>query len=90
MIYRFDEDILQILSEAGSDGLSVRKLSRHVFNLRHTMFDELTYDDVHAYVAKYLLKSSKLKQSPIIHAEKKGVYRVSDKYQMNIQLRLDF
>ena len=90
MKYRFDEDIIQILLEAGSEGLSVRKLSRHVFNLRHTMFDELTYDTVHAYVARFLLRSSKSKHSPIIHTAKRGVYRIDDKCRIDVQLKLNF
>lgn len=90
MTYGFDDDILQVLTEAGSEGLSVRKVARHVFNARHTMFDELVYEDVHAYVAKFLLRSSKSKKSPIIRGEKRGMYLIDKSREKRVQLRLDF
>ena len=86
----FDNDILQVLSEAGDEGLSVRKIARHVFNARHTMFDTLIYEEVHAYIGRYLLRSSKSKKSPIIHAEKRGAYRLKNNASSGIQTTIDF
>lgn len=35
---RFEKDILLILIEAGDNGLSVNKISRHVFNTHNSFF----------------------------------------------------
>ena len=43
---KYDRLIIEILMEAGSDGLTVRKVSRHVFNAVNGLFDEADIEAV--------------------------------------------
>ena len=47
---KYDRLIIEILMEAGSDGLTVRKVSRHVFNAVNGLFDEADIEAVHKLV----------------------------------------
>ena len=37
----FDKEILRILMEAGTEGLSLQKVARHVFNAFNSFFNQL-------------------------------------------------
>ena len=49
---KYDRLIIEILMEAGSDGLTVRKVSRHVFNAVNGLFDEADIEAVHSATAR--------------------------------------
>ena len=51
---KYDRLIIEILIEAGSDGLTVRKVSRHVFNAVNGLFDEADIEAVHKLVERAL------------------------------------
>ena len=36
---QYDKEILRVLAEAGNEGLSVQKVSRHVFNACNSLFN---------------------------------------------------
>ena len=52
---KYDRLIIEILMEAGSDGLTVRKVSRHVFNAVNGLFDEADIEAVHKKHGSYAL-----------------------------------
>ena len=81
---QYDKEILRVLAEAGNEGLSVQKVSRHVFNACNSLFNSLNQEDVHKYVQMYLLKNSKSCNSLI------GVYRLNENNQLSQQLILQF
>lgn len=56
---KYDRLIIEILMEAGSDGLTVRKVSRHVFNAVNGLFDEADIEAVHKLVRAFLQRHSK-------------------------------
>lgn len=86
----YDRDILHILDEAGINGLSVRKIARHVFNGYNNFFDNVSFDDVYHYVASYLIRNSKSKDSIIERTEIRGVYRINRSSGIIRQLCFDF
>ena len=55
----YDQQILKILTEAGERGISVQNISRHVYNLNCTFFNQPDYEEVRNYVQQYLLKNSR-------------------------------
>ena len=55
---KYDRLIIEILMEAGSDGLPVRKVSRHVFNAVNGLFDEADIEAVHKLVRAFLQRHS--------------------------------
>lgn len=85
----YDSEILYVLREAGAKGLSIRKITRHVFNNRNNLFDVVSLDDVHRYVAGYLARNSKPKGSFIERTDVRGVYRLNLS-NASRQLQFDF
>lgn len=73
---KYDRLIIEILIEAGSDGLAVRKVSRHVFNAVNGLFDEADIEAVHKLVRAFLLRHSK-GASPALDRPKHGTYALN-------------
>lgn len=86
---QYDKEIIRILLEAGEDGLSVQKISRHVFNACNSLFSPIEQKDVHTYVQQYLIRVTKNKNS-IIEKTQKGIYRLNQDNQETQQLYLQF
>lgn len=74
---KYDRLIIEILMEAGSDGLTVRKVSRHVFNAVNGLFDEADIEAVHKLVRAFLLRHSKGGVSPALDRPKHGSYALN-------------
>lgn len=72
-----DQHILQVLIEAGERGLSVRAISKHVYNRTRTFFVSPDFQEIHIYVQKYLLRNSKSPQSLIESTGQRGCYRLN-------------
>ena len=85
----YDREILKILKEVGEKGLSVTKISLHVHNACNTLFASVSYDEVHRYVAQFLLRNSKNPES-IIEKTNRGIYRLNLRSQETQQLVLQF
>lgn len=85
----FSADILRILSLV-PDGLSVRKIVRHVYNAHNTLFASVPLDEVQRQVSQYLLSRSRSAASPIEHAKERGVYRLNPRSEAYHALRLQF
>jgi hypothetical protein len=76
----YDETIIHVLSEAGPDGLSIRKIVRHVYNSSNTFFDSVDIQEIHSYVVKFLHEYSRKSYFGIALVEivnRRGVYRVN-------------
>ena len=87
----YDNHILQILSEAGGDGISVRSLVKHVYNLNSTLFSQPDLQEISSYVRRYLKKNSKSAQSFIVHTGRRGYYRLNTQNNADArQLMLEF
>ncbi len=85
----YDSEILFILNEAGTKGLSIRKIAIHVFNKYNGFFNAVSLEDVHRYVASYLNKNSKAPDSIIERTDVRGVYRLNLN-DTSGQLQFDF
>ena len=85
-----DQEILNVLIEAGAKGLKMEKIARHVYNSCNSIFNPLSYENVHAYVAQYLIKCSKNPKSIIEKGKGVGVYHVNYKSEAVVQLMLNF
>lgn len=73
----YDQQILNILLEAGERGIGVQSIARHVYNLNCTLFSQPDFADIHAYVQLYLLRNSKSAQSLIESTGRRGYYRLN-------------
>lgn len=72
----YGKDIIQILM-AVPDGLSIRKIVRHVYNAHNSLFETVDLEEVKRSVTQYLASNSKKKGSPIEHTGERGVYRIN-------------
>ena len=86
----YDEQILKVLLEAGSEGISLQKISRHVYNACNSFFYPISYSDVYAYVSQYLNRHSKDQNSAVEKGPERGVYRLNINSLENQQLMLQF
>ena len=90
ILNNYDNEILKVLTEAGSAGISVQKVSRHVFNAFNSFFNPVQYQDVHDYVLQYLQRNSKSAISLITRTDTRGVYKLNLDNQESRQLMLQF
>ena len=75
---RYENEILRILAESGDKGLSVKKIARHVFNAHNSIFEVLSFNDVHVAVQQYLTRNSKSKYSVAEKVGPRGIYRLNN------------
>lgn len=85
-----DQEILNVLVEAGTKGLKIEKIARHVYNSCNSIFNPLSYENVHAYVTQYLIKCSKSPKSVIEKGKGVGIYHVNYKSEAVKQLMFNF
>lgn len=86
---QYDKEIIRVLVEAGDEGLSVWKISHHVYNACNSLFHPIVQEDVRKYVQSYLLKNSKLPTS-LIERIRKGTYRLNTSNSFSQQFILQF
>lgn len=85
-----EQEIFRVLVAAGSNGLKMEKIARHVYNACNSIFTPLNYKDVYSYVAQYLIKCSKDPKSIIEKGKGYGVYHINYGASAVQQLMLDF
>ena len=88
----YDQQILQVLTEAGECGVSVQALAKHVYNMNCTFFVQPDFEEIRNYVQQYLLRNSKSHQSLIESTGRRGYYRLNtegsaDARQLLLQFR---
>ena len=88
----YDQQILQVLTEAGECGVSVQAIAKHVYNMNCTFFVQPDFDEIRTYVQQYLLRNSKSQQSLIESTGRRGYYRLNtegsaDARQLLLQFR---
>ena len=82
-----EQEILSVLVQAGSKGLKLEKIARHVYNSGNSIFHPLDYKVVYNSVAQYLMKDPR---SFIEKGKEYGVYRINYHSSAVRQLMLDF
>lgn len=85
-----EQEIFNVLVQAGSQGLKLEKIVRHVYNSCNSIFTPLDYKYVYGFVSQYLIKNSKNPSSIIEKGKGYGVYRINYKSSAMQQLMLDF
>lgn len=75
--------------EAGSSGLSVKKISRHVHNATNSLFHPVSFEEVYRYVQKYVRLHSQYSDS-LLKKMGKGCYKINENNAESRQLLLNF
>ncbi len=87
----YEQQILNILMEAGERGISVQSIARHVYNINCTLFYMPDFGEIHTFVQQFLLKNSKSSQSLIEQTGCRGYYRLNTSGSTDArQLMLNF
>ena len=84
---KYEDTIFNILLEAGSNGLTIKKVARHVHHETDTLFERVSFPEVYDVVCKIIYKESRNSCSFIERAPKRGYYRLnknSGKYMQQI------
>ena len=87
----YEKQILSILLDVGAQGISVKKLAKHVYNHYCTLFFTPDFEEIYRSVQYYLRSQAAKPQSPIEHAKKWGHYRIKARQAATVrELFLDF
>ena len=86
----YEKEILEVLYEAGTDGLSVHKIAIHVHNAHNTLFSPVAFDEVRQHVQAWLLRNSRSSDSPVRRCGKRGVYQLNLLSVKTRQMLLEF
>ena len=55
----YEQEIKELLFEAGKEGLSAKKIARHIFNKHNGLFETTPYDEVYKAVQYCIAKNNK-------------------------------
>lgn len=86
----YEQEIKQILFEAGNDGLSIKKIARHIFNMHNGLFETVPYEKVYKDIQACVAKNNKSPQPFMEKTERWGYYRLTKKSENVHQLMLQF
>lgn len=86
----YEQDITRLLYEAGKDGLSVKKITRHIYNMHNGLFETVSYEAVYKDVVACISKNSKSKDGIFEKTGEWGHYRLNHKSNTDSQLFFNF
>ena len=89
-IMKYEQDIIRLLYEAGDDGLSVKKMVMHVYNLHNGLFEKVSYQVIQKDIIAYIKRNNKSKNGLLEKTGRRGYYRLSSNMYNSLQLMLDF
>lgn len=86
----YDREIIRVLAEAGDKGLSMKKITMHVYNRVNGLFCTVDIEEVRRIVANYITRSTRQSGSLIERTCERGVYRLNLACCATNQLQFDF
>lgn len=87
----YEQQILKILTDVGSRGISVSLMTKHIYNMNSTFFYAPDLSEIRQAVQQYLLRNSKSPSSLIESTGRRGCYRLNTNNSADArQLMLDF
>lgn len=72
------------------DGLSIRAISKHVYNRHNTFFEQADMDDIKVRVTRFLSTRSRTRHPIIVNTGRRGVYKLNPKLNLPAEMRLEF
>ena len=85
----YERDIVRILRKVGSRGISVAALSKHVYNMRVSLFSQPDPAAIHRGVQQYLHRQS-TRPSGVVERVRHGYYRLNTRNTVVRELLVDF
>lgn len=87
---KYEQEIFRVLTEAGEEGLAVQKIALHVYNACNSLFNPVSYEEVYAFVSRFLITKSRMPHSLIERTAYRGVYHLNFNLKETQQLVLQF
>jgi len=85
----YHNDIMSMLIRCGSDGMNVRQLSRHLYNLHCGIFSaDVVYERLYNQVRSYLWYQSRQRHSPFVRL-RWGQYGIKQDIAVQMDLFID-
>jgi hypothetical protein len=75
----YDKQILQIFTEVGTRGISAALLSKHVYNMNSTLFEQPDIQKVVKEVKSFVIRKSQSKHPILERTGRWGFYRLNSK-----------
>lgn len=85
----YEQEILLILEEAGSSGLSLRKIAQHVYNSVNGLFEVVTFEQVYRSVVNYIYAQAKHADGTVKSTGTRGKYRLNRRAARYRQMKLN-
>lgn len=89
-IMNYGREINRVLAEAGDKGLSMKKITMHVYNHVNGLFCSVDFEDVRREVVNYVNRTVRQNNSFIERTGERGVYRLNKSFDNEYQLKFDF
>ena len=86
----YEEEILKVLRESGNEGLSVKKISVHVYNSTNSFFDSPSFEVVKKEVIAFLRRNSGKSSSLVKRTSVRGHYCINMESYVLRQQKLHF
>lgn len=87
---KYEQDILGLLCEAGDNGLSIKKLAKHVYNMHNTLFESVDFESVYNAVVAFVNKDKRSRTPLLRKTDKWGHYALAYSDNKYSQLMFDF
>ena len=87
---KYEQEVFRVLTEAGEEGLAVQKIALHVYNACNSLFNPVSYEEVYAFVSRFLIAKSRMPHSLIERTAHRGVYHLNFNLKETQQLVLQF
>ncbi len=73
----YEKEIVNILLAAGRRGLPVAKIARHVHHEVNSLFEQVSYEEVHRSVGSFVRRHAHTKSPLFKHTSRYGYYRLN-------------
>ena len=90
MKMNYEKIIIELLRSANKDGMSVKDISRYIYNSQNSFFAPLSYTSVYNNVASWLLRISRKKDAVIKKSSSRGMYCIDYSSSVWKQMQLQF
>ncbi len=87
---KYEDEIFNILLEADNNGLTIKKIARHVHHETDSLFERVDFREVYDDVRKIIYKESRNSCSFIERAPRHGYYRLNKNSGKYMQQMLQF
>ncbi len=85
----YHKDIVDILLNCGQEGMKVKNIARHIYNMHYGLFaTNVVFDNIYNQIRFYLCRQVCLKRAPFMRT-RWGYYTIKPDYAIQLDFTLD-